>query len=143
MADKQDSSKKHIRQAQGRRQIKKVQSVREKAEKASIERKPRRLSVATGKAATPLRAVARLGKKEYHPIKLPDNKIGRILTKPRKATPSYFRESWQELRLVKWPTRSETAKLTMAVFMFAIFFSLIISLADYGLDKLFKALILQ
>lgn len=135
MADSKDSSKK--------RQIKKVQSVRQKAEKAGVERKPRRLHVARSKAATPLKAVARVGRREYHPIKLPDNKVGRFMTKPRKATPNYFRLSWQELHQVKWPTRSETTKLTIAVFMFALFFSLIISLADYGLDKLFKALILK
>jgi preprotein translocase SecE subunit len=134
VADKPSSKK---------RQIKKVQSVRQKAEKAGVERKPRRLSAAGSKVATPLKAAARIGKREYHPIKLPNNKVGRFMTKPRKATPSYFRKSWQELRQVVWPTRTETAKLTVAVFMFAIFFSLLISLADYGLDKLFKALILK
>lgn len=143
MADSKDSSKKPIQQAQGRRQIKKIQSVREKAEKAGVERKPRRLHVAGSKAATPLKAAARLGKRQYHPIKLPDNKLGRFMSKPRTVTPNYFRLSWQELRQVKWPDRKETTKLTIAVFMFAIFFALIISLADYGLDKVFKALILN
>ena len=135
MADSKGSSKK--------RTIKKVQTVREKAEKAGVERKPRRIAKVGSKAATPFKAAARVGRKDYHPIKLPDNKVGRFMTKSRKATPSYFRLIWQELRQVQWPNRKETTKLTLAVFMFAIFFSAIITVVDYGLDKAFKSVILK
>lgn len=126
-----------------KRQLKKVQTVRQKAEKAGAERKPRRLHTASSTAAKPFKAAARAGKREYHPIKLPDNRIGRFMTKSRRAIPSYFRLSWQELLQVRWPDARETAKLTLAVFMFAIFFSVLISTVDYGLDKVFKALILN
>lgn len=135
MADTEDNSKKRV--------IKKPQSIREKSVLANVERKPRRISTASSKAATPFKAAAKVGRREYHPIKLPDNKIGRFMTKSRKFIPKYFRLSWQELRQVAWPGRKETTKLTIAVFMFAVFLALIISIFDYVLDKAFKSLILK
>lgn len=55
----------------------------------------------------------------------------------------YFVGSWKELRQVTWPTTKETLRLTAAVVIFAIFFTAIISVVDYGLDKLFRQLILN
>jgi len=57
--------------------------------------------------------------------------------------PRYFRQSWQELRLVKWPNWRESRRLTTAVLIFAIVFGAIIALVDYGLDKLFKQLLVK
>jgi len=57
--------------------------------------------------------------------------------------PKYFRQSWQELRLVKWPNWGESRRLTFAVLIFAIVFGAIIALVDYGLDKLFKQLLVK
>jgi preprotein translocase subunit SecE len=67
--------------------------------------------------------------------------IGRILYKIFLI--GYFKNSWKELRQVTWPGRKETWKLTFAVFMFAIVFGTIIALVDYGLDKVFRHLILK
>ncbi len=78
------------------------------------------------------------------------------LTKPFKTKPfrfignflykilfiGYFMASWRELRQVTWPGRRETAQLTLAVFMFAIGFGIMIAVVDYGLDKLFKEVLL-
>lgn len=126
-----------------RRQLKKVQTVRQKAEKAGVEKKPRRLRRASSVAAKPFKTAGRLGRKELHPIKLPDNKVGRFMTKSRRVTPNYFVQSWQELKQVKWPTWRETTKLSFAVFIFAIFFGAFITILDYGLDKAFKSLFLK
>lgn len=134
MAEKQDFTKKRV--------VKKPQTVRERAAKADTTRKPRRIKRAGTTAIRPLKAIARTGRKEIY-LPLPDNKAGRFLNKRRRVFPRYFALSVKELRQVKWPGRRETAKLTFAVFMFAIFFALIISLTDYGLDKLFKKLILK
>lgn len=134
MADSKETSKK--------RQLKRVQTVRQRAQKASGDKKPRRIRRAGTTIARPFKAAARTGRKEYY-LPLPDNRIGRFLNKRRKVIPGYFRGAWQELRQVKWIGRKETAKLTFAVFMFAIFFMTLISLADYGLDKIFKNLILK
>lgn len=125
-----------------KRQLKKPQTVRERAEKAGIEKKPRRIKQAGSTAVRPLKAVARTGRKEFY-LPLPDNKVGRFLNKRRRVIPSYFRGAWEELRQVQWIGRRETAKLTMAVFVFAIFFGVLVTALDYGLDKIFKALILK
>ncbi len=134
MADSKETSKK--------RQLKRVQTVRERAEKAGGSKKPRRILRAGSTVAKPFKVAARTGRKEYY-LPLPDNKVGRFLNKRRKVIPGYFRGAWQELRQVKWPGRKETAKLTTAVFLFAIFFMTLISVVDYGLDKVFKKLILK
>jgi preprotein translocase SecE subunit len=63
--------------------------------------------------------------------------IGRILGL------GYFRGSWQELRQVTWPTRREGRRLTTAVIIFAVIFGALIAGVDWGLDKLFKQLLLK
>lgn len=123
-----------------KRQLKKPGTVRERAEKASTTKKPRRFKRTRSTIAKPFQRAAKTGKKEYY-LPLPDNKAGRFLNKRRKFIPSYFREAWQELKLVTWPNRKETIKLTFAVFIFALFFATFISVIDYGLDKIFKQLI--
>lgn len=56
---------------------------------------------------------------------------------------SYIRHSWQELRDVTWPTRREGRRLTTAVVLFAIVFAGVIAIVDYGLDKLFRQVLLK
>lgn len=120
----------------------KSQTVRERADKAVKQpAKPRRLKKTAATAAKPLKAVGKLHKKEYY-LPLPDNKLGRFLNKRRSFIPRYFREAWAELRQVTWPTRRETIKLTFAVVMFAIVFAVIIGVVDYGLDKVFRRILL-
>lgn len=127
-----------------KRSLRKTQTVRERAEKASSDSAaPRRLSGTKGKVAKPFRAAARVGRKEYHPITLPDNRLGRLLNRRARLLPRFFAEAWAELREVSWPGRKETTKLTIAVFIFAIVFGLLIALLDFGLDKLFRGVILN
>ena len=118
-------------------------TVREKAEKElqKAGKVPRRRKVARV-AATPFKKAAAVGRKEYHPIKLPDSKLGRFLTRSRRFIPRYFRNSWEEVKQVNWPNRRNTFKLTLAVFVFVILFGTIITLADFGLDKLFRRILL-
>lgn len=103
--------------------------------------KPRKLKSATGKALKPVGKIAQAGKKEVY-LPLPDTKTGRFLNKRRRIIPSYFRESWQELRQVTWPNRKQTVQLTMAVFVFAIAFAIFVGVLDYGLDKIFRKVLL-
>lgn len=125
------------------RRLKKVQTVREKAERATnASPKPRRLHATARKATRPLRAARNIGRKEYY-LPLPQNRIGKFLNKRRSFTPKFFKEAWAEVRQVTWPSRKETWKLTLAVFIFAVTFGLVIAIVDYGLDKLFKSLLLQ
>ncbi len=72
----------------------------------------------------------------------------KTVTKPlvfisRFIIPSYFRNSFKELRDVKWPDRKQTTQLTIAVFIFATIFGVIIAVTDYGLDKIFKKVLLR
>jgi len=55
----------------------------------------------------------------------------------------YLAGSWQELRQVTWPTRREGRRLTTAVIIFAVIFGALIAVVDFGLDKLFKQLLLK
>jgi preprotein translocase SecE subunit len=134
VAEKQ-TTKKRIRKG--------PQTVRERARDAASakDKKPRRLRRASGVAARPLKAVRRLGRKEYY-LPLPDSRLGRFLNKRRSLVPRYFRESWQELRLVTWPGRKETWQLSLAVFIFAIVLGLAVSVVDYGLNNLFRKVLL-
>ncbi len=92
------------------------------------------------------------------------SRIGRILSAPFKLigrifrplgkfkvfraigyvlAPPYIRNAWKELRLVTWPNARQTRRLTFAVIVFSLIFGGIVAIVDYGLDKLFRALILN
>lgn len=53
-----------------------------------------------------------------------------------RAIGGYFIGSWQELRMVRWPSRRSTWGLTFAVILFSVFFAGVI----LGLDTLFQYL---
>ncbi|HET8709500.1 MAG TPA: preprotein translocase subunit SecE [Candidatus Saccharimonadales bacterium] len=77
------------------------------------------------------------GLKIWKPFKI----VGRFLTK--FLIPPYFKNSWRELRMVTWPNRKQTRQLTFAVILFSIVFGVLVALVDFGLDKLFKNVILH
>jgi len=125
-----------------RRMVKKAETVREKTEKAGLPKPDKKsgvLRLTLGYIALPFRWIGRQFAK-----------LGRFLGKFRVLRfigkilwPTYFRESWKELRQVTWPSRSETWKLTLAVILFAVIFGLLVSVVDFGLDKIFRKLILE
>lgn len=118
-------------------------SVREKAaETRSKSNKPRKLRSAAAGALKPISTVVRAGKKEVY-LPMPNNKVGKFLNKRRYIIPGYFRASWKELKEVTWPDRRQTIQLTLAVFMFAVVFALFVALVDFGLDKLFRKVLLS
>ncbi len=132
-----------------RRVVKKSETVREKRAKAADVKptKRRRVRQAAGKANRPVRAAGRGIAKAASPLGFvlrpfrtrPFRLLGRILYKVLGI--GYFVNSWRELRLVEWPNRSETAKLTLAVFVFAAAIASFIAALDYGLDKVFRELL--
>lgn len=109
---------------------------------SSKKSKPRILKKTTGKAGGGLKKARNFGKLEYHPIKLPDNRFGRILGKRVRLVPKFFPEAWAEIKQTTWPGTKETYRLTVAVFVFSTIFAVIVALLDFGLGKLFKELIL-
>ena len=89
------------------------------------------------KAATKAEAEAdaatkpkKAGKKHKTP------KFIRVVTKPFRAFGRYLRDSWGELRQVRWPSRKATWKLTLAVIVYCGILIAIIM----GLDLLFTEL---
>ncbi len=121
------------------KRVRKQETMREKAAKATKDTKsPRRIKRTASAVKRPVKAVVEAGKKEYHLIPQSDSGVKGFLTKSRRVTPSYFRSSYKELKLVSWPNRKETWRLVFAVFIFATLFGLLITVVDFGLDKLFK-----
>ncbi|MDO4871919.1 MAG: preprotein translocase subunit SecE [bacterium] len=53
----------------------------------------------------------------------------------------YFAESWQELKLVRWPTRKETWKMTLAVIIFSVGFATLIVLLDGLFNWIFTTIL--
>lgn len=63
-------------------------------------------------------------------------KFIRVITKPFRAFGRYLRDSWGELRQVRWPSRKATWKLTLAVIVYCGILIAIIM----GLDLVFTEL---
>ena len=119
-----------------RRIVKKAETVREKAEKAvESSKKPRRLQATKHQAGAPVSATRRgLGKLgKFKPFRI----IGLILVPP------YFRNSWKELKQVTWPKRRESFRLMFAVIVFAVVFGGLVAALDFGLDKVFREVLLK
>lgn len=54
----------------------------------------------------------------------------------------YFEGAWRELVQVRWPDRTATWSLTLAVIAFSLFFAGIILGLDYVFNELFRKVIL-
>lgn len=129
-----------------KRRVKNPETFRERAIRAADaaeSEKPRRVKRFTGglggtifgplvKAVRQLLAVRAL-----KPVRRLFSLVGKIVF------PVYFRRSWTELRLVTWPSWRESRRLTFAVLIFAIVFGAAVASVDYGLDKVFKNLLLK
>lgn len=119
--------------------LKKQQTVRERTQTGA---KSRRLRSTASKVAGPLGKARQTGKREYH-LPLPDNRAGRVLRKRVRIMPAFMRDAWQEIKQVTWPTAKDTMRLTLAVFIFAAVFAAIVGVLDFGLDKLFREVLLK
>lgn len=110
------------------------ETMRERAERTATkseqirQKKPRKIRTRIGAF---FRAIGR------SPIWKPFKFLGRFIIPP------YFRASWRELRQVTWPDGKQTRQLTSAVILFAVVFGALIAVFDYGLDKLFKQVIIK
>ena len=123
--------------------IKRKLTVREQAAQTAkdADKQPRKLKRASTSVKGGAQSVRKTARKEYY-LPMPDNRVGRFLNKRRRFIPKYFREAWAEVKLVTWPTRRESLKLTGAVVIFTVVFGLIITITDYGLDKIFRKVLL-
>lgn len=126
-----------------------TQTVRERSQTGDKPAKKQRVRQTAGVAAKPVTAAGRGVKKASKPFAFvlkpfktkPMRAIGRVLSKVLLI--NYFASSWRELKQVTWPNRKETFKLTVAVFIFALVFGLAVAVVDYGLDKIFRRILLS
>jgi preprotein translocase SecE subunit len=127
---------------------KRSQTVRERSQTDAA--KPKRRVLKTAETVSkPAKAAHKGVKKVLKPLSpllapfrlKPVRFVGRWLAKLLLI--NYFISSFRELKQVTWPNRKETVKLTAAVFMFAIVFGAIIAITDYGLDKIFRKILLS
>jgi preprotein translocase SecE subunit len=123
-----------------RRIVRNPETFRERAIKAAeTSDKPsrkHRIRGGVGKVLRPIFVpIGKVLKKIFY--RQPFKFIGRILL------PKYFRNSWKELKLVTWPNWKQSRQLTFAVLAFAIVFGAAVAGLDYGLDKVFKSILLK
>ena len=64
-----------------------------------------------------------------------------ILIRPFVAFGRYLRDSWREIRQVRWPNRKATWKMVVAVLIYTALFVLMISLLDLFFTWLFSLII--
>ena len=57
------------------------------------------------------------------------------------AIGGYFKGAWHELKLVRWPTRSATWAMTVAVLAFTFMFVIVILLLDAGFNWAFEQIL--
>ncbi len=84
---------------------------------------------------------AKISGKKAKKTRKPLPKFLRIIFKPFVAIGRYLKEAWAELKLVRWPTRAETWKMTGAVLAFSIAFAALILLLDMLFSWLFKTIL--
>ena len=126
------------------RRKKAPETVRERAEKdATKKASTTKTQAVKTKIHRPLSKLRRASAKEYHPIKAPDNKAGRIMNKRVRFVPKFVRESWAELKLVTWPTKREAASKTVAVIIFAAVIMIFVQVLDKIFSQLVKEIILR
>lgn len=130
-----------------KRIVKNPETFRERAIKASeVGGKPKRTTRLRGagrKVTKPV--ISPIGKafktvfyrKPFLYLRRPLRIVSKVLL------PVYVRNSWKELRLVTWPSWKESRDLTFAVIIFATTFGAIVALVDFGLDKLFRNVLLK
>lgn len=131
-----------------KRQLKKVETVRQRAERGDQPKK-RRVKATAGKVGRPFKAIGRFIARICKPFAFvlipfktrPVRFVGRVLVSILFLR--YIRNAWKEVRQVQWPTARETYRLTVAVFIFSILFGAIVAVTDFGLDKLFKKLFID
>ncbi|MDB5184488.1 MAG: Protein translocase subunit SecE [Candidatus Saccharibacteria bacterium] len=130
-----------------KRRVKNPETFREKALKASEagDKLSKRQRVRGGAASGFAKVFGPIGRalqkffgfKAFRPLRRPVRLVGLILLPP------YFRKSWRELKLVEWPSWPESRRLTFAVLVFAFVFGASVAVVDYGLDKLFREVLLK
>jgi len=54
------------------------------------------------------------------------------------STFSFFSDSWNELKKVKWPHRKELVSYTVVVVLTVVFITVYFAILDFGISKLVR-----
>ena len=132
--------KRPVAEKKSKRKLRPAQTIREKSQAANEVKspKPKKRSILARKIAAPFKKTSAYLSR-YKSFKLLSKVlkfIGRIIV------PTYIRGSFAEIKLVSWPSRRETRRLTLAVIGFAVVFGVVVASLDYGFGRLFKIIIL-
>lgn len=87
---------------------------------------------------------AKKDKSEKKPLPMPLRIITapfRWIVKPFIALGRYIKNSWTEIRQVRWPNRKATWKLVGAIFIYAAFFIIVVALLDALFNFIFSKII--
>ena len=124
--DKPEQPKKELAQVQAEKAaVKGAEVVDRKAEKAAA------------KQAKKAEKAEKADKKD----KTAKTKKPFILIRPFVALGTYLRDSWREIRQVRWPNRKATWKMVLAVIVYTALFMLLISLLDLFFTWLFSMIL--
>ena len=80
-------------------------------------------------------------KKAKKASKKTDGKKTFVLFRPFVAFFTYLRDSWREIRQVRWPNRKATWKMVLAVLVYTALFIILISLLDLFFTWLFSLIL--
>ncbi len=93
------------------------------------------------KSTKPTKSSVKKGKKtKVHTEEKPLKQVF-ILIRPFVALGRYIRDSWRELRQVRWPNRAATWKMTLAVLIYCAIFMIFVLLLDTLFTFLFNLVI--
>lgn len=82
-----------------------------------------------------------VAKKPAKVKKSAENKMDQPTKNPFVALGRYFKGAWYELKQVRWPSRSATWSMTLAVLVFTAFFVALVLLLDAGFKWIFEQLL--
>lgn len=105
------------------------------SDKKTAKKKRDAEKAAEKKLTTSVKTVAKDGKSAK------SGKKPFILFRPFVALWHYLRDSWRELRQVRWPNRKATWQLVLAVIVYSILFVILISLLDMFFSWLFNLIL--
>ena len=117
-----------------------TKKVEEKSTEPVITRE--KVVIEDKKSAKNAKKEAKKSKKaEKKAEKTKSNKKYFILFRPFCAFGRYLRDSWREIRQVRWPSRKLTWKMVLAVVIYAALFLVLITLLDILFDFVFKLIL--
>jgi preprotein translocase SecE subunit len=113
-------------------------SSEDKSEEPTITRKK---VVIKDKKESKAEKKALKAEKKAEKAKAREGKKAFILFRPFCAFGRYLRDSWRELRQVRWPNRKATWKMVLAVVIYTAIFVVIIVLLDMLFSFIFKQIL--